>query len=63
MRKQGPLNDALHLIVDIDKQLAAFRAPAVLSWGVGHEIRFLKKRRQDLVSILQQAGKDLQKAH
>jgi hypothetical protein len=62
MKKAGPLNTALQDIVEIDKQLAAFRAPAVLAWSVAHEIRFLLKRRRDKVSQLQNAGRGLQKA-
>lgn len=62
MKKAGPLNYALHLIVEIDKGLAAISAPAVLYFTLGHEIRALRKQRSMLVSMLQNAGKDLQKA-
>ena len=59
MKKAGPLNDALHDIVEIDKQVAEVRRPDVIPMSAGHEIRFLKKSRSDKVSMLQHAGSDL----
>jgi len=55
MRKSGPLNDALHHIVELDKQLASISSQAVVAWNDAGNFRRLKRERRDYVRQLQTA--------
>jgi hypothetical protein len=46
MKKSGPLNDALHDITELDKQLRSESSGAVVRLS---EARWLKKQRRDKV--------------
>lgn len=57
MKKEGPLNEALADIVELDKQLRELVAGPVVSLdAVRSEYRFRKRMRRDKVRLIQSAG-------